>query len=89
MELLKRDDINVTYIVLLLKELDPNSESYVKDKEFILKLLDGSEKLRSKKELIEKFLEENLPLIPKEQDVETEFDFFLKEKKKKLLKNSW
>ncbi|MGL5624093.1 type I restriction endonuclease subunit R, EcoR124 family, partial [Cetobacterium sp.] len=84
-ELLKRDDINVTYIMLLLKELDPNSESYAKDKEFILKLLDGSEELRSKRELIEKFLEENLPLISKEQDVEEEFDFYLKREKEEAI----
>lgn len=84
-ELLKRDDINVSYIMLLLKELNPKSESYVKDKEFILKLLDGSEKLRSKRELIEKFLEENLPLIPEEQDVEAEFDFYLKREKEKVI----
>lgn len=84
-ELLKRDDINVTYIMLLLKELDPNSESYAKDKEFILKLLDGSEELRSKRELIEKFLEENLPLIPEKQDVEVEFDFYLKKEKEEAI----
>lgn len=84
-ELLKRDDINVSYIMFLLKELDPKSESYIKDKEFILKLLDGSEELRSKRELIEKFLEENLPLIPEEQDVETEFDFYLMKEKEKAI----
>lgn len=84
-ELLKRDDINVSYIMLLLKELNPKSESYVKDKEFILKLLDGSEELRSKRELIEKFLEENLPLIPEDQDIETEFDFYLMREKEKAI----
>ena len=84
-ELLKRDDINVNYIMLLLKELDPKSESYIKDKEFILKLLDGSEELRSKRELIEKFLEENLPLIPKDEDLESEFDFYLKGEKEKAI----
>lgn len=84
-ELLKRDDINVNYIMFLLKELNPKSESYIKDKEFILKLLDGSEELRSKRELIEKFLEENLPLIPEEQDVETEFDFYLMKEKEKAI----
>ncbi|MGL5125141.1 MAG: type I restriction endonuclease subunit R, EcoR124 family, partial [Fusobacteriaceae bacterium] len=84
-ELLKRDDINVNYIMLLLKELDPKSESFVKDKEFLLKLLDGSKELRSKKELIEKFLEENLPLIPEEQSVENEFDSYLKREKEKAI----
>lgn len=84
-ELLKRDDINVSYIMLLLKELNPKSESYVKDKEFILKLLDGSEKLRSKRELIEKFLEENLPLVLEDQDIETEFDFYLMREKEKAI----
>ncbi|MGL4976724.1 MAG: type I restriction endonuclease subunit R, partial [Cetobacterium sp.] len=80
-ELLKRDDINVSYIMLLLKELDPKSESYAGDKEFLLKLLDGSEELRSKRELIEKFLEENLPLILDEESVESEFDaYWMKEK---------
>ncbi|MGL5357400.1 MAG: type I restriction endonuclease subunit R, EcoR124 family, partial [Cetobacterium sp.] len=80
-ELLKRDDINVSYIMLLLKELDPKSESYAGDKEFLLKLLDGSEELRSKRELIEKFLEENLPQILDVESVESEFDaYWMKEK---------
>ncbi|MGL4970870.1 MAG: type I restriction endonuclease subunit R, EcoR124 family, partial [Cetobacterium sp.] len=86
-ELLKRDDINVSYIMLLLKELDPKSESFVADKEFLLKLLDGSEELRSKRELIEKFLSENLPLILEDQSVEAEFDsYWLKEKEEAIEK---
>ncbi|MGL4864661.1 MAG: type I restriction endonuclease subunit R [Cetobacterium sp.] len=86
-ELLKRDDINVSYIMLLLKELDPKSESFVSDKEFLLKLLDGSEELRSKRELIEKFLSENLPLILEDQSVEAEFDsYWLKEKEEAIEK---
>ncbi|MGL5202663.1 type I restriction endonuclease subunit R [Cetobacterium sp.] len=86
-ELLKRDDINVSYIMLLLKELDPKSESFVSDKEFLLKLLDGSEELRSKRELIEKFLSENLPLILEDQSVEVEFDsYWLKEKENAIEK---
>ena len=84
-ELLKRDDINVNYIMLLLKELDPKSESYIKDKEFILKLLEGSEELRSKRELIQKFLEENQSLVLENQDVENEFDFYLKREKEKAI----
>lgn len=84
-ELLKRDDINVSYIMLLLKELDPKSESFVADKEFLLKLLDGSEELRSKRELIEKFLSENLPLILEDQSVEAEFDSYWKKEKENAI----
>lgn len=80
-ELLRRDDINVGYIMLLLKELDTNSESFIKDKEFILKAMDGSEGLRSKKDLIEKFIENNLSYLGKDYDIEEAFEEFIRKER--------
>ena len=76
-ELIRRDDINVGYIMLLLKELNASSESFVKDKEFILRVMDGSDELRSKKSLIEKFIENNLLDLDEQHDIEEEFNEFL------------
>ncbi|ADO84606.1 type I restriction endonuclease subunit R [Ilyobacter polytropus] len=76
-ELIRRDDVNVAYIMTLLKDLDTGSASFVKDKEFILRTMEGSEDLRSKRELIEKFIEENLPHIDDGGDVESKFEEFL------------
>ena len=84
-ELIRRDDVNVAYIMSLLKDLDTGSASFVKDKEFILKTMEGSEDLRSKRELIEKFIEENLPHIDDGGDVEEEFEEFLNVEREKAI----
>ena len=60
-ELIHRDNINVNYILKLLKDLDPKLPSFDKDKEFILSTMDGNPELRDKRELVRKFIEENLP----------------------------
>jgi len=84
-ELLRRDDINVGYIMLLLKELDATSESFLKDKEFILKAMDGSDELRSKKELIERFIENNLPYIGDGENIEEVFEEFIEAEREKAI----
>lgn len=67
LELIHRDDITVSYILALLANLKNITleEKERKQKE-ILDLVAGESKLRSKRELIEKFIIENLPLIPSE-----------------------
>ena len=57
-ELIRRDDINVSYIMKLLADLDKSAPSFLKDVEFILKTMEGSEDLRDKRELVQKFIEE-------------------------------
>ena len=75
LELIHRDEINVTYILKLLAELKgaSASEKEAKRKE-VVDLLTGEVNLRSKKELIEKFIAENLPIIHDTDDIPEEFE---------------
>ena len=75
LELIHRDEINVTYILKLLAELKGATESErdAKRKE-VVDLLTGEVNLRSKKELIEKFIAENLPIIHDTDDIPEEFE---------------
>lgn len=84
-ELLKRDDINVNYILDLLKDLDKNSSSFPKDKKFILDMMSKEVTLRSKRELLEKFIDNNLVNINEENDFESEFSKFIEAEKKEAV----
>ncbi len=82
LELIHRDEINVTYIIQLLIKLkskkDKGSSTTEKD---ILNLLNTEVTLRSKRELIEKFISENLPDISNADDITSEFEqYWSKEK---------
>lgn len=77
LELIHRDEINVTYILKLLatlKDVD-ESEREAKQKE-IIDALTGEANLRSKRELIEKFIEDNLPQIEDTETIPEEFEKF-------------
>ncbi len=77
LELIHRDEINVTYILKLLAKLNNSStEEIEKQKKNIYDLLSGDVELRSKKELIEKFIEQNLPIIQDNDDIPDEFNKF-------------
>lgn len=86
-ELLKRDDINVNYILNLLKDLDRNSSSFEQDKKFILENMEKNIELRSKRELVEKFIDQNLMNINSENDFDTEFEKFLEKEKTEAVYN--
>ena len=77
LELIHRDEINVAYIIRLLIKLKANQK---KDAEQIEKeifnLLNSEMQLRSKKELIEKFIRENMPVILDTDDIPQEFEKF-------------
>jgi type I restriction enzyme R subunit len=83
LELIHRDDITVTYILALLAKLKATTveEKERKQKE-ILDLVAGETKLRSKRELIEKFINENLPLIQPE-NIEEGYNTFMDVEKQK------
>jgi len=76
LELIHRDEINVAYILKLLANLneakDPTSAA--KQKKSIIDALAGDVSLRSKRELIEKFIEENLPDIKDSDLIGDEFE---------------
>ena len=80
-ELIRRDDINVSYILTLLKELDYGSPSFDKDKKFILDTMERSHDLSSKMELIERFINENIPEISNKETINSEFDDFVEREK--------
>ena len=61
LELIHRDEINVTYILKLLANLKGSDQD--KKRKEIIDLIAGEAQLRSKRELIEKFILENLPQV--------------------------
>lgn len=77
LELIHRDEINVTYIIQLLIKLKSQSkkDTSIAEKE-IYNLLNTEATLRSKRELIEKFILENLPLINDSNEIAPAFDQF-------------
>ncbi|MDU8886313.1 type I restriction endonuclease subunit R [Yeosuana sp. MJ-SS3] len=82
LELIHRDVINVAYILKLLAQLKEAKTSDAKaQKKAIMDLLGGDITLRSKRELIEKFIEENLPLISDVDAIEDEFEQYWQDEK--------
>lgn len=84
LELIHRDEINVSYILSLLANLTDSNlkgDKLEKKKKEIRDILSGDAKLRSKKELIEKFIEENLPHISDGDNVNDEFEKYWNKEK--------
>lgn len=89
LELTVRDIIDFDYIIQLIAGLKNISSDAVREKkiEDILKLFDRDVRLRKKKELIRKFIEENLPNIEEEDDVENAFaDFWTSQRQQALVR---
>jgi len=84
LELIHRDEINVTYILKLLAELKeaPVGEQSTRKKQ-IIDLLSGEAELRSKRELIERFIEKHLPKIDDPADIPEEFETYWQEEQLK------
>lgn len=79
LELIHRDEINVGYILSLLANLKDSKlkgDQLAQKKKEIFDILAGDAKLRSKRELIEKFIEENLPQISEGEEVNEAFENF-------------
>lgn len=84
LSLIHRDEINVAYILNLLvslNKLDP-VEAKKRQKE-IIDLVAGEVQLRSKRELIERFIDSNLPKLNSTANVIAEFENYWSEHKKK------
>lgn len=78
LELIHRDEINVAYILILLANLKESKDKEKKQKE-IIDLIAGEAHLRSKRELIEKFIKENLPAIEDADNIPDEFEKYWNE----------
>jgi type I restriction enzyme R subunit len=82
LSLIHRDEINVAYILNLLVSLNklPPEEAKKRQRE-IIDLIAGEVQLRSKRELIEKFIEQNLPSLNSTDNVIGIFEGFWNEHK--------
>jgi len=86
LELIHRDEINVAYILKLLAQFkDAKPEEQEKHKKSIIELVAGDTQLRSKRELIERFIQENLPNIEDSDDIPDEFFNFWSEERQKAI----
>lgn len=84
--LIHRDEINVSYILKLLAKLkDAAPEDQEKQKKALVDIISGDTELRSKRELIEKFIDVNLPKIADSDDIPEEFEIFWNTERKKAL----
>lgn len=82
LELIHRDQINVAYILKLLAQMKgANTADAKAQRKAIIDLLGGDIKLRSKRELIQKFIDENLPHIKDEDNINDEFEKFWQDQK--------
>ena len=82
LELIHKDEINVLYILqLLARYKDADEKDKEAHKNTIMGIINGQAHLRSKKELIEKFINENMLHISDSDDIENEFEKFWKEEK--------
>lgn len=86
LELIHRDEINVAYILTLLGRLRESSvEEQATIRKSLMDSLTNTPSMRSKRELIEKFINENLLHLTDEDDLESKFFEFWDEEKLKAL----
>jgi len=83
LELIHRDQINVAYILKLLAQLKgaKTPATAAAQRKVIIDLLGGDIQLRSKRELIQKFIDENMPHIKDGDSIEDEFEKFWQDQK--------
>jgi len=89
LELIHRDEINVAYILKLLAKLKNSVtiDEQEKVRKNIIDTITGDTELRSKRELIEKFINEHLPKIEDSDDIPDEFAQFISVEKLKAIKS--
>jgi type I restriction enzyme R subunit len=87
LELIQRDEINVRYILQLLAQLKgaDNDKEFEYQYKSLMQLLGGTPELRSKKELIDQFIQENLNHIDSSAEVIDEFDTYWEKEKIKAV----
>lgn len=87
LELIHRDEITVSYILQLLANLKQSSgEMQSKIRKNISELLSGQPHLRSKRALIEQFIEDNLPKVNGFEEISDEFDNYWNEQRIKAFR---
>lgn len=89
LELIHRDEVNVDYILRLLSNLQEEEiETTVKKKRQseILSMIDNDPILRNKRDLIERFINEQLPVLTQKEDITEAFQSFVNAEKVKEFK---
>lgn len=93
LELIHRDEVNVAYILKLLAALysqkqdtAEGEEAFEKSKQAIIDLLGKETQLRSKRELIEQFINDYMPTVAADDNVEDAFKSFWTEQRKAAVK---
>ena len=83
LELIHTDQINVAYILKLLAQLkgEKTPTAAAAQKKAIIDLLGGDIQLRSKRDLIQKFIDENMPNIKDGDSIEDEFEKYWQDQK--------
>ena len=82
LELIHRDEINVAYILKLLAKLKgKTADQQASLRKQVMDIMAGEITLRSKKELIEKFIEQTLPCIEDTDDIPQAFADFVDSEK--------
>jgi type I restriction enzyme R subunit len=87
LELIHKDEVNVSYILNLLKQLtaDKSEKGRADKRKQITDMLSGEAHLRSKKELIERFIAETLIHLDEDADVEEAFNSYWSKERIKAL----
>lgn len=87
LELIRKDEINVAYILTLLAKLyGAKPKDREQQRKAISDMMSSDTQLRSKKELIEKFISQNMPSISDSDNIESAFDVFWTNEKKKAIR---
>ncbi len=82
LELIHRDEVNVSYILKLLAQLkEVKGDEAARQKKQIIDMLAGEVELRSKRELIEKFIDQHLPKIADAGDISDAFNNYWEQEK--------
>jgi type I restriction enzyme R subunit len=85
-ELISRDKINVSYIIALLhKMMEAKPSERAKHQKNIMDMLDSETQLRSKKELIEKFIAQHFANLQASANVGEEFEEYWNAEKQKAI----
>lgn len=85
LDLLRRDTINVDYILELLENIN-TEDSYTEERERILKLMKNTVNLRSKIKLMEKFMDEELNRIRDNNlNIKEEFDTYVNSERRQAI----
>lgn len=84
LELIHKDEINVTYILKLLAQLkDASEQEHQTQRQNIINIINGNAQLRSKRELIERFIDAHLMSLEDIDMVDGAFEKFWNEEKLK------